>query len=224
MALRIASFAPALAVCLGLSIASVGAFAQQADKNAERAARRAQLQAQALQQQLQDSQAAKGKLEADKAVADKAAVEQARESGSLKGQLRKSAVQFKAAEAERVRLVAAVASLEQQLAERKRAGDEALAGRGRELTQFTRVRDEQLALLQRQHDSQVTLVGECTDKNTRLVKLSAELVDRWRGKSVADVVKQRDLVLGLGDVQMFNLVQDYRDKAEAERFVPSINR
>ena len=224
MALRIASFAPALAVCLGLSIASVGAFAQQADKNAERAARRAQLQAQALQQQLQDAQAAKGKLEADKAVADKAAVEQARESGSLKGQLRKSAVQFKAAEAERVRLVAAVASLEQQLAERKRAGDEALAGRGRELTQFTRVRDEQLALLQRQHDSQVTLVGECTDKNTRLVKLSAELVDRWRGKSVADVVKQRDLVLGLGDVQMFNLVQDYRDKAEAERFVPSINR
>ena len=224
MALRIASFAPALAVCLGLSIASVGAFAQQADKNAERAARRAQLQAQALQQQLQDAQAAKGKLEADKAVADKAAVEQARESGSLKGQLRKSAVQFKAAEAERVRLVAAVASLEQQLAERNRAGDEALAGRGRELAQFTRVRDEQLALLQRQHDSQVTLVGECTDKNTRLVKLSAELVDRWRGKSVADVVKQRDLVLGLGDVQMFNLVQDYRDKAEAERFVPSINR
>ena len=224
MALRIASFAPALAVCLGLSIASVGAFAQQADKNAERAARRAQLQAQALQQQLQDAQAAKGKLEADKAVADKAAVEQARESGSLKGQLRKSAVQFKAAEAERVRLVAAVASLEQQLAERNRAGDEALAGRGRELAQFTRVRDEQQALLQRQHDSQVTLVGECTDKNTRLVKLSAELVDRWRGKSVADVVKQRDLVLGLGDVQMFNLVQDYRDKAEAERFVPSINR
>ena len=224
MALRIASFAPALAVCLGLSIASVGAFAQQADKNAERAARRAQLQAQALQQQLQDAQAAKGKLEADKAVADKAAAEQARESGSLKGQLRKSAVQFKAAEAERVRLVAAVASLEQQLAERKRAGDEALAGRGRELAQFTRVRDEQLALLQRQHDSQVTLVGECTDKNTRLVKLSAELVDRWRGKSVADVVKQRDLMLGLGDVQMFNLVQDYRDKAEAERFVPSINR
>ncbi len=220
MASRITPFV--LALCLAGT--TLGAWAQPADKNAERAARRAQLQAQALQQQLQEAQAAKSKLEADKATADKAAAEQVRQSGSLKGQLRKTADELKVAEAERVRLTAAVASLEQQLAEQKRAGDEAQAGKGRELAQFTRVRDEQLAVLQRQHDAQVALVGECTDKNTRLVKLSAELVDRWRGKTVTDVVKQRDLVLGLGDVQMFNLVQDYRDKAEAERFVPSINR
>jgi hypothetical protein len=86
------------------------------------------------------------------------------------------------------------------------------------------VRDEQLAVLQRQHDVQVAQVAECTAKNTRLIKLSAELVDRWRDKSVSDVMRQRDVVLGLGDVQMFNLVQDYRDKAEAERFSPTTNR
>ena len=220
MASRTAPFL--LALCLASTM--LGAWAQPADKNAERAVRRAQLQAQALQQQLQEAQAAKGKLEADKATADKAAAEQARQSGSLKGQLRKTADELKAAEAERQRLLAAVAALEQQLAEQKKAADETAALKSRDLAQFTRVRDEQLAGLQRQHDAQVALVGECTDKNTRLVKLSAELVDRWRGKTVTDVVKQRDIVLGLGDVQMFNLVQDYRDKAEAERFVPSINR
>ncbi|MBC7956230.1 MAG: hypothetical protein H7Y33_10220, partial [Cytophagales bacterium] len=65
---------------------------------------------------------------------------------------------------------------------------------------------------------------ECSAKNERLVKISAELLDRYRSKSVADVLSQRDPVLGLGDVQMFNLVQEYRDKADAERFSPSINR
>lgn len=220
MTARTATFAVALA----LGMASLGAWAQQPDKNAERAARRAQLQAQALQQQLQDAQAAKGKLEADKAVADKQAAERGQQAERLRGQLGKSSATLKAAEAARDELAAKVQALEKQLAEQQRGSEEALTLKGRELAQFTRLRDEQLTALQRQHDSQVALVGECTDKNTRLVKLSAELVDRWRSKSVTDVVKQRDVVLGLGDVQMFNLVQDYRDKAEAERFVPSINR
>ena len=211
-------------LALALSTAALGAWAQQPDKNAERAARRAQLQAQALQQQLQDAQTAKGKLEADKAVVDKQAAERGQQAERLRGQLGKSAATLKAAEAARDELAAKVQALEKQLAEQQRGSEEALAGKGRELAQFTRVRDEQLAVLQRQHDAQVASVGECTDKNTRLVKLSAELVDRWRGKSVSDLVKQRDVVLGLGDVKMFNLVQDYRDKAEAERFVPSINR
>jgi hypothetical protein len=47
-----------------------------------------------------------------------------------------------------------------------------------------------------------------------------ELLNRYRNKSVTDVIKQRDPVLGMGDVEMFNIVQDYRDKADAERFTP----
>ena len=220
MSVRIGSLSLALCACLF----SVGAGAQQADKNAERAARRAQLQVQAAQQQLQEAQAAKTKLEADKAAADKLLTQQTEQAGRARGQLQKATAQLRGAEAARLQLVAAVAALEKQLAEQKRAGDEALAKQARELTQFIQQRDTQLAGLQRKHDDQVTQVGECTARNTRLVKLSAELVDRWRNKSVSDVIKQRDVVLGLTDVQTFNLVQDYRDKAEAERFVPSINR
>ena len=66
---------------------------------------------------------------------------------------------------------------------------------------------------QRKHDTQVAQLGECSAKNERLVKLSAELLDLYRNKGVGDVLNQRDPVLGLGDVQMFNLVQEYRDKA-----------
>jgi chromosome segregation ATPase len=210
-----------LALCVASLTAQV-ACAQSAPEAKQ--LRRLQMQLQNAQQQLQEAQAAKAKVEADKAAADKAAADLARLSGALKGQLRKAGEELKSAEAERSRLTTAVAGLEQQVVEQKRASEDALAQKGRELAQFTRVRDEQQAQLQRRHDEQLALVGECSARNTRLIQLSAELLDRYRNKSVSDVLKQRDVVLGLGDVQMFNLVQSYRDKADAERFVPSSNR
>jgi chromosome segregation ATPase len=214
----------AVFVCVFASLPLV-ASAQAGDRNAERAARRAQLQTQALQQQLQDAQAAKTKLETDKAQADQALATQTQQAGRMRGQVQKLGADLKASEAARAELAATVQALEKQLAELKRNSDEALAVKARETAQMTRQRDEQLAVLQRKHDDQVALVGDCASKNTRLIKLSAELANRWRDKSVVDVVKQRDVVLGLTDVQMFNLVQDYRDKAEAERFLaPATHR
>lgn len=209
-----------LAVCLALLTSS--ALAQPADsKSSERAARRAQLQLQALQQELQQAQAGKSKVEAEKAAADKALAQQTDEAGRARGQLQRTGASLKAAEAAREQLAANVAALEKQLADNKRSSDDALAAKDRELAALKKTRDEQQGDLQRRLDLQVAQVGECSAKNTRLIRLSSELVDRWRNKSVSDVVRQRDVVLGLSDVQMFNLVQDYRDKAEAERFAPS---
>ena len=210
-----------LTLCLmsvGLSLAASGAGAQSADKGAEKAARRLQLQLQNLQQQVQEAQAAKTKVEADKAAVDQQLLEQAKQVSRLKVALRKANESLKASEAARVELTATVASLDKQMTEQKRSFEETLAQKARELVQFTRVRDEQQAQLQRRHDDQVTLVGECTVKNDKLIRLGVELIDRYRGKTVADVLGQREPVLGIGDVQMFNLVQDYRDRADAERF------
>jgi len=147
-----------LAACAMLALAT-GAAAQS-DRNAERAARRMQLQVQNLQQQVDAAQAEKAKAEADKTAAEK------------------------------------------QLAEHAKA------------------RDEQQAQAQRRHDEQVAQIADCSNKNERLVKLSAELLERWRTKSVSDVMRQHEPLLGLGDVEMFNLVQEYRDKADAERYTP----
>lgn len=213
----------ALAVGLALLSAS-GAHAQAGDKNAEKAARRAQLQMQNLQQQVQETQAAKAKVESDKAALDKQLGDQSKQLSQLKGALPRAAQNLKAAEAENARLAAAVATLEKQLAEQKTAADEALAVKGREIAQLTKARDEQQVLDKRKFDQQVVNVGECTSKNDRLIRLNAELLDRYRNKTTADILKQREPALGFGDVQMFNLIQDYRDKADAERYSPPINR
>lgn len=197
-------------------LAALPAFAQSTD-DARKAARRAQLQVQQAQQEAQAAQAAKAKIEADKAELDKKVAAQGQQLGQLKGALPKLQEKLKGVEGERDELAAKVAALEKELADRKLAAEAAAAAGERTLKQ----RDEAQARLKREHDAQVALVGECSAKNERLVRLSAELLDRYRNKGVGDVLSQRDPVLGLGDVQMFNLVQEYRDKAEAERFAPT---
>ncbi len=148
-------------------------------------------------------------------------LEQTEQVSKLTADLRKAGGSFKSSEATRTQLAANVSALDKQLADEKRSHEEAAGLKARELVAYTRLRDEQQATLQRKHDDQVTQVAECTVKNTKLIRLSGELLDRYRGKTVKDVLTQREPVLGLGDVQMFNLVQDYRDRADAERFTPS---
>ncbi len=206
-------------ILLGLLalVLSVSASAQTADK----VTRRLQLQLQNLQQQLQEAQDGKAKAESDKAEVDKQLLEQTEQVTKLTADLRKADGSFKSSEATRAQLAANVSALEKQRAEEKRSHEEAAALKARELVAYTRLRDEQQAQLQRKHDEQVTQVAECTAKNTKLIRLSGELLERYRGKTVKDVLTQREPVMGLGDVQMFNLVQDYRDRADAERFTPS---
>ncbi len=206
-------------LAFALGIWTMSATAQSGD-DARKAARRAQLQMQQLQQQAQEAEAAKAKVESDKTALDKQLREQSQQVARLKGALPKALESLKASEAARAELAATVAALEKQLAEQKASSETALAA----AVSNTKQRDEQQAQLQRKLDAQVAQVGECSAKNERLVRLSAELLDRYRNKSVSDVMKQRDPILGLGDVQMFNLVQEYRDKADAEAFSPSINR
>ncbi len=208
-------------LCLLVLGLGLSAPAHAADKTADKAARRLQLQMQNLQQQLQEAQDAKAKAESDKAEVDKQLLEQTEQVTKLTAALRKTGDSLKSSDATRAQLAASVAALDKQLADEKRNHEEATALKARELAAYTRLRDEQQASLQRKHDDQVAQVAECTTKNTKLVRLSGELLERYRGKTVKDVLTQREPVLGLGDVQMFNLVQEYRDRADAERYTPS---
>jgi chromosome segregation ATPase len=205
-------------VALGLALAASCALAEQTP--AEKAARRMQLQLQNLQQQLQEAQAAKSKVESDKAAVDQQLGEQTTQAEQLKTSISKLQAKLRASEKARGELAANVKSLEKQLADEKLSHEQALAQKARELAQYTKLRDEQQAQLQRKHDDQVALVADCTSKNGKLLHLNVELLNRYRNKSVTDVIKQREPVLGMGDVEMFNMVQDYRDKADAERFTP----
>lgn len=213
-----AVLACALAAC------ALASQAQSADKAAEKTARRMQLQLQNLQQQLTEAQAATARVEADKAAVDKALLEREKEVVGLKGALRQANDKSKQQEQARVQLAASLTTAEKLTAEQSRSAEAAAAAKARELVQYTKLRDEQQAALQLRHDERVGQVTECTAKNDRLVKLSAELLDRYRKKTVSDVLKQREPVLGLGEVETFNLVQEYRDKADAERYNPSTSR
>ena len=210
-----------LAGSLAAGVLLPGPVAAQ-DKTAERAARRTQLQMQNLQQQLQEAQAAQSRADADKAEAQQKLTAQAQEIPRAQASARQAAAALKASEAARAELQARVTALEKQGAEQKRVDDATLAAKVGELETMLRYRDSQQRLLQTRFDNEVDQVFACSDKNQKLVALSAELLDRYRKKGLADVVSQRDPLLGIGQVEMFNLVQDYRDRADAQRLVPTL--
>ncbi len=191
------------------------------DKSAERAARRAQLQMQNMQQQVQDAQAAQARADADKAEAEKKLSAQAQEIPRAQAAAHQAATALKAGETARLELQARVVALEKQLAEQKRGGDAALDARSAELAYVMHAWDASQAQMKSRYDNEVAQVEVCTGRNHKLIELGAELLNRYRKKGLAEVVGQRDPLLGLGQVEMFNLVQDYRDRVDEQRLTPT---
>jgi chromosome segregation ATPase len=199
----------------------------QADRSAEKAVRRQQQQVQALQQQVSQAQAEKAKVEQDRAAIEKQLQGHSQAAARASAAQRAAAEKLKALETEKAQLTARVAELEKAAEAQRLASEQALAGKDRELAQAAvafKGKEGERAEWQQRFGQQARLVTECSDKNERLLKVSAELLNRWRGKSVIDALRQAEPVLGLNDVQTFNLVQEYRDKAESERFIPSVER
>jgi chromosome segregation ATPase len=210
-----------LAVWLALT---PGLAAAQPDRAAEKAARRQQQQLQALQQQASQAQAGQERAEQERA----ALVQQlrGREQSAARSQaaLRAAEAGLKDAEAVRAQLAARVDALEKSLEAQREASQQALSAKDRELARAARAlegREAERAQWQARFGEQARLVGECGNRNDRLFRLNAELIDRYRDKGVIDALRQREPVLGLSDVQMFNLVQEYRDKAQTERYTPA---
>jgi hypothetical protein len=217
----------AAGVTLALALCCTLVGAQQADRSAEKLARRAQQQMQALQQQLQQAQAEKSQLDGERAEMAKKLQGREQLAGRAAAAQRAADEKLKAAEAERLALAAKVAELEKMLEDRKRSSEETVGAKDKLLAaavaQLKRQDAAQGVLLGR-FDEQMRSVAECSEKNERLTRLSAELLDRYRNKGLWEAARQREPILGLSDVQTFNLVQAYRDRAEAERFAPSIER
>lgn len=215
-----------MAMLLCLMLSTEAALAQ-ADRSAEKAARRQQQQVQALQQQVTQAQAEKAKIELDRAAIEKQLQDRSQAAARAGAAQRATADRLKALQAEKAQLAARVAELEKAAEDQRRASEQAIAGKDRELAQAAlsfKGKEGDREQWQQRFGQQARLVTECSDKNERLLKVSAELLNRWRGKSAFDALQQTEPVLGLNDVQIFNLVQEYRDKAESERFIPSVER
>ena len=63
----------------------------------------------------------------------------------------------------------------------------------------------------------------CTNKNTRLYKLSVDLMHKYQSKGVMAALLQKEPFTGLEQVKIENLLQDYQDKAEANKVKSAAN-
>lgn len=87
---------------------------------------------------------------------------------------------------------------------------EALAETRKELAQANNDSALQKALFEAQTDNFKT----CEAHNSELVAVSFDLLDAYEGKSFSDALKQKDPFFGLKQVEIENLLQDYRHRLE----------
>jgi hypothetical protein len=214
-------------IVLGLMMCAPLFASAQQDRNAEKAQRRLQQQLQQAQQQLTQAQAEKTKAEQDRAALEKKAKGRSQSSARIAAAQRAKDQSLKQALTEKEELSQRVAMIEKTREEERRESGRLLATREREVVlakQALKDKEDERVELQARFGEQVRLVTQCGDKNEKLGKLSVELINRYRNKGVFEALAQKEPLIGLKDVQMFNLAQEYRDRAEAERFTPSVER
>ena len=176
---------------------------------------------QALQQQLQAAQAAKAQADTEREDLNKKLGAESRAATRARQALRQADVARQALEQERTALQARVAAMNTQAIEQKRIADDTLAGKARDMAQQGRTHDTAVVGWRNRLQQQTELLTDCSAKNERLLAMGAELASRYRNKTVADVMRQREPVLGLGQVQLFDEMQTLRDRRDAERFDPA---
>jgi len=81
-------------------------------------------------------------------------------------------------------------------------------------------RDAELAQLKRGLEQSRTEAASCETKNLRLYSYSQELLQAYRKKGVWASLAQKDPVLGLKEVDVENVVQEYRIKFASQEIKP----
>jgi hypothetical protein len=110
------------------------------------------------------------------------------------------------------------------LADQQAAAEKARVESAKQSEQFAAARAQERAAWNGRFDNEEKSLATCTEHNARLVEVGHELLVRVRQKGFLDIVKQEEPLLGLGDVEMFNLIQAYRDKIDAERLPPDATK
>ncbi len=172
-----------------------------------------------VQQQMQQVEQARAQAEQEKAaaLADKDSLE--RERDRLRGETRRLAGEraararaeqaLKAAQAEIEALQTRLTETEARLAE-SQAQERATAGK---LAETASARKQAATTLA---DTRQEL-GRCVDHNGRLYGLGRELMAKYRDKSCQDALAQAEPFTGLRRVEVENLLEAWRDRADAER-------
>ena len=78
-------------------------------------------------------------------------------------------------------------------------------------------RDEEIAQARKALAQSTAATASCEDKNAKLYTYGQEMVERYRTKGVWSALSQKDPVLGLKEVDIENVVQEYQLKLAGER-------
>lgn len=65
-----------------------------------------------------------------------------------------------------------------------------------------------------QRDREVTV---CEAKNLKLYEYNVQLLGRYQGKGFLDVLRQKEPITGMKNVEIENLLEEYRDKIDAQQ-------
>ena len=82
-------------------------------------------------------------------------------------------------------------------------------------------KDQDIMRLEAEVARQTRQVEVCETKNTRLYQLDVELMDKYQSKGVIGALLQAEPFTQLKRVEVENLLQEYRDKVDEEKFTLS---
>jgi len=208
-----------LALLLVLLTVALSAGAAPADKKASRE-REMMRKMQLSQQQLADE---KAQLEKDKAELGQKVSTLSGQSNGLKQAAaradRKAADLQKELEAARKEN----AGLHEQLTDEQKKLEE-LSLKHKDMQQTLAATEGENKRLESALGQQAQLTkswearnATCEGKNAKLYELNVEMMGKYRSKGVLDALSHAEPFTGIKDVELENVLQEYRDKLDAER-------
>jgi len=183
------------------------------DKRADRDARRIQLLEQRFDQQ-------RSQWETEREDLQKKLADAQQSLNTLQSMNAKTAADLARAGRDHIALHQSIAKLTKQMETQQATNQKELDERATELANFMAARQQERLVLNGRNDTQTKELSICSEDNLRLLKIGHELLERYRDKGIIDALKQEEPFLGIGDTEMFNLVQDYREKIEPLKFSP----
>lgn len=168
------------------------------------------------QEALRESQAQASELTAGKAVAEQKLKVASDELEGVRRQSRGVAASLRA---QLQTATDAQAELTQKLEDATRQLA-ALTDKQRETASQLADRDSQMTRLQQELGTSKTVNTSCEGKNLKLYQYSLALLDRYRDKGIWAALAQKDPVFGVNEVGVENVVQEYRDKLDAQKLAP----
>ncbi|MHB1176409.1 MAG: hypothetical protein ACYCZJ_14930 [Sulfuriferula sp.] len=204
-------------------MALLGNSAMADDKHERALLRRVQLQMQqveqekaALQQQLTGFEQEKSTLSNEKGAlakklqsAESRATTESRKSRSLEQELEAARKDKQALQEQKSEVEKRLAAMTAQQAESARQLT-MLQGENKQV-------ESNLSMRERQ-------VTGCEDKNLKLYQYGRDLIKQCRDHSATDVILRLEPVTGIGHVEIENMLEEYRDKLDAQKLISSENR